>query len=116
MAFAGIAAKRRKGERANWSTKAKTRAYLIAESCLKQIVKPCHAAALDGRWLAVHYDDCGCSPYRVAYDRRRMHTATSHPDWTDGHSHQDALRVASKEVLKDLWRAARDVHAQGGAS
>jgi hypothetical protein len=45
-----------------------------------------------------------------------MHTATSHPDWTDGHSHQDALRVASKEVLKDLWRAARDVHAQGGAS
>lgn len=37
----GVAAKRRKGERANWSTKAKMRAYLIAESCIKQLGKDC---------------------------------------------------------------------------
>jgi len=53
---------------------------------------------------------CACSPYRVVYDTRRAHTAVTHPEWTDGHSHNDALRIAAKEVLKDLWRAARDYH------
>jgi hypothetical protein len=106
----GVAPKRQRGQRANWSTRAKTRAYLIAESCLKQLRKPCHAAAFEGRWLAVHYDECACSPYRVVYDRRRMHTAGTRPDWTDGHSHTDAMRVASKAILRDLWRAAKAVH------
>ena len=53
---------------------------------------------------------CSCSPYRIKYDERRAHTAASRPDWTDGHSHNDALRVASKEILKDLWRASREWH------
>lgn len=112
---AGVAAKRRKGERANWSGNAKMRAHLVAESCIKQLRQPCHAAAFEGRWLAVHYDDCTCSPYRVVYDARRAHTAVTHPDWTDGHSHNDALRVASKAILRDLWRAARDWHLANGA-
>ncbi len=47
----------------------------------------------------------------LATDQRRAHTATSHPEWTDGHSHNDGLRVASKAILRDLWRAARDWHA-----
>ncbi len=81
------AAKRRKGVKANWSTDAKTRAYLIATSCIKQ----------DGE-------------YRHIYDNRRDHTATTHPDWTPGHSHNDALRIVSKRVLRDLWRASRDYH------
>jgi hypothetical protein len=107
---AGVAARRRRGQQSNWSTKAKTRAYLIAESCLKQLVKPCHAADFEGRWLAVHYDECTCSPYRLEYDRRKAHTSTSRPEWTDGHRHADALRVASKAILRDLWRAGRDWH------
>lgn len=81
------AAKRRKGQQANWSTDAKTRAYLIATSCIKQT-----------------------GEYRDLYDERRAHTAVSHPDWTPGHSHNDALRIVSKRVLRDLWRAARDYH------
>lgn len=135
---AGVAAKRRKGERANWSTTAKTRAYLIAESCLKQLDSQCKAsrassdtrdgtagpvlrhAGRDGHEVFATQarsavPACSCSPYRVVYDDRRAHTAVTHPDWTDGHSHQDALRVASKAVLRDLWRAARDWHlAQNG--
>lgn len=83
-----VAAKRRKGERANWSTTAKMRAHLIAESCIKQ----------------AH------SPYRVVYDDRRAHTATTRPDWTPGHSHNDALRVTSKAILRDIWREARRLH------
>lgn len=128
----GVAAKRRKGERANWSTKAKMRAYLIAESCIKQLGADCRDGhwtvdAQTGRAVPVQAGEqelanavtgpmlaapCSCSPYRVVYDQRRAHTAITHPEWTDGHSHNDALRVASKEILKDLWRAARDWHHQ----
>lgn len=82
-----VAAKRRKGVRANWSTTAKTRAYLIATSCIKH----------DGA-------------YREVYDTRRAHTAITHPDWAPGHSHNDALRILSKTILRDLWRAGRDYH------
>lgn len=98
----GVAAKRRKGQRCNWSTNAKTRAYLIAESCVKQRAASCKTD--DG---TVHIDDCGCSPYRRVYDARRVRTRDTHPEWTDGHSHNDAMRVASKELLKDLWREAK---------
>lgn len=115
---AGVAPKRRRGERANWSTKAKTKAYLIAESCLKQLSPHCRTGhgrgedQIKGAGPAVrHTDECNCSPYRVTYDERRAHTAVSRPDWTDGHSHNDALRVVSKAILRDLWRAARDWHA-----
>lgn len=84
----GLAAKRRRGELANWSSKAKMRTHLIAESCIKQM----------------H------SPYRKVYDLRRQHTAETHPDWTAGHSHNDALRIVSKEILKELWREAKRLH------
>lgn len=113
LGSAGTAARRRKGQQANWSTKAKTRAYLIAESCLKQLVKPCHNP---GDGIGVHVEECACSPYRVVYDRRKARTTVSRPEWTDGHRHADALRVASKEVLKHLWRAAREHHLKGRAA
>lgn len=98
------AARRRKGQRANWSTEAKTRAYLIAESCTKQ----------------------ARSPYREVYDKRRAATADKIHDrpcpqcngagktdliaspWRPGHQHADALRIVSKAILRDLWIAARD--------
>lgn len=98
------AARRRKGERANWSTDAKTRAYLIAESCSKQ----------------------RSSPYREVYDKRRAATAEKVHDrpcpqcngagktglitspWRPGHQHADALRLASKAILRDLWVASRE--------
>lgn len=44
--------------------------------------------------------------YRHVYEERRAHTAQTHPEWTPGHSHNDALRVVGKEILRDLWRAA----------
>lgn len=85
---AGVAARRRKGVKSNWSTDAKTRAYLCATSCIKQ----------------AH------SPYRAVYLARRERTAETHPDWTPGHSHADGLRIASKTILRDLWREARRLH------
>jgi len=114
---AGVAAKRRKGEKANWSGKAKSKAYLVAKSCMKQLSPQCRTVHTvtdtqtphDGPVLR-HADDCACSPYRVKYDQRRARTAVTHPEWTKGHSHNDGLRIAAKEILKHLWRAAKAWH------
>lgn len=103
---AGVAAKRRKGQKSNWSSDAKMRAYLVATSCLK--VRKASCRLRDGS--TAHATGCLCSPYRIAYDKRRAHTAITRSEWTLGHSHNDALRVASKELLKDLWREARAIH------
>ena len=111
-AFAGLhtngesAARRQKGVKANWSTNAKTRAWLVIESCMKQINPACKQDDAIG----VHEDGCGCSPYRIVIDERRQRTRETHPDWTPGHSLNDAMRIASKELLKDLWIQARDLH------
>lgn len=43
--------------------------------------------------------------YRLVYDTRREATAVTHPDWSKGHSHNDALHIVAKEILRDLWRA-----------
>lgn len=85
---AGVAAKRKKGQKANWSTVAKTRAVLIAGSCIKQAK----------------------SPYRAVYLERRVHTAETHPKWEPIHSHNDGLRVTAKAVLRDLWTESRRLH------
>lgn len=102
-----VAARRKKGQRANWSTLAKTRAYLIAESCMK-----------------------AGGPYREVYDKRKANTegrthkvpcvrcgpsgkpALPGSPWSDGHRQADALRITAKTILRDLWREARRVHEE----
>jgi hypothetical protein len=88
IAGAGVAARRRRGVRDNWSNQAKMRAYLIAVSCVKQRE----------------------SPYRETYEKRRAHTEQTHPDWVPAHAHNDALRIVAKEVLRDLWREAKRLY------
>jgi hypothetical protein len=107
-----VAARRQRGQKSNWSTIAKTRAWLIVEACMKQIDPACKTDTGIGN----HLDDCGCSPYRVVVDERRQHTAVTHPDWTAGHSLNDGMRIASKELLKDLWREAKRIYETGDAS
>jgi len=105
----GLAVRRARGVKSNWSTAAKTRAYLCAESCVKQLGAACKTD--DG---FEHGDACSCSPFRVAYDHRKRITRTSHAeDWTDGHRHADAMRYASKEILKAMWIEARRLHGGG---
>jgi len=41
--------------------------------------------------------------YGEIYAARRKHTAVTHPEWSKGHSHSDALRVMMKSFLVDLW-------------
>lgn len=77
--------KRQKGVRSNWNAAAKMRAYLCAESCIKQM----------------H------SPYRPVYDAARANWADR--DTTDLHKHNHALRCVAKAILKDLWCEARAI-------
>jgi len=81
--------KRTKGQRSNWNATAKMRARRVAESCLKAKAR---------------------SPYGPVYDNAREKYA-SREDWSDLRRHNAALRVISKEVLKDLWREARALEA-----
>jgi hypothetical protein len=122
---AGVAPTRARGQRANWSTVAKTRAYLIAESCTKQRCAACKD--LDGK----HTDDCTCSPYRIVYDDGRTKYADAvHPapckrcgpagkpaeagsPLSAGHQHARAMRLVMKEILKDLWHESRRIHEGG---
>jgi hypothetical protein len=91
--------KRQRGQKGNWSAEAKMRVHLIAKQCLRYDGRPDKNGKPTPK-----------SPYRAVYDNRRAHTAITHPEWTLAHLHNDALRIVSKEILKDLWRAARDIH------
>ena len=79
----------------------------MAVSCMKQ--------PKGSRWRDV-YDA------RRAVTTERLHaapcvrcgpsgkSASTGSPWSLGHQHADALRIVSKEILKDLWRAAREIH------
>lgn len=122
--------RRQRGVKANWNDKAKMRAYMIVESTVKQLVKPCHVVQGEkGEYVrAVHVEGCSCSPYRRRYDEGRAKYAGSvHPrdcvrcgptgkpalagtPRSAKHIHQMAVRLATKDLLKDLWIEARRLH------
>lgn len=129
----GRAAKRARGEKANWSADAKKRAWLIYDTCHRQV--PCKklmAAAGDeeGFVPVIHAEGCDCSPYRVLYDAERARLAGAlHFEECPrcgpknkpaplgsplSAKHQDyrARRKVTKEILKDLWREAKRLHDQ----
>jgi hypothetical protein len=121
--LAGVAPSRRRGQRANWSGTARSRAYVVAESCMKQRSTACRAD--DG--TTVHGPDCSCSPYRRAYDEARAkYAAAVHgadcpscrrkagEPLTDGHQHARAMRIVMKALLRDLWRESKRLHDEHG--
>lgn len=103
---AGVAAARRRGQRANWSATAKMRTFLIAESCIKQRHSPYRAVYDTGREKyaeALHPAPCvRCGPAGKP--------AAAGSPLSDGHKHARALRLVAKAILRDLWAAARDLH------
>lgn len=106
-ARAGVAPTRARGQRANWSTVAKTRAYLIAESCIKQARSPYRVVYDDGRTKyadAVHAAPCRrCGPSGQPADTGTPLSA--------GHQHARAMRLVMKELLRDLWSESKRLHA-----
>lgn len=94
-----VAAKRMKGVQANWNTEAKTRLFLLSQNLLRQGIRK----DKDGNQFAV-------TEYGQLYLDRRAHTAVTHHEWNPGHGLNDALRIMGKELLKQLWQAAREIH------
>lgn len=102
----GVAKRRTRGQRSNWSADAKMRAYLIAESCVKQTRSPYRTVYDAGRAKyanAMHAAPCvRCGPAGKP--------AAEGSPLSLGHQHARALRLVAKEVLKELWREARALH------
>ena len=104
----GHAQARRRGERSNWSADAKMRTYLIAVSCVKQSAEKSKYRRVydEGRAKyadAVHPHDCKrCGPAGKP--------ALAGSPLSAGHQHNRAIRLISKELLKDLWIASRDLY------
>lgn len=70
--------------------RAKRALYLLAECCMKQT----------GSGRARR------SPYRDVYDAAKAKAESDHPEWTDGHRHQHALRLTGKAIIADVWKVA----------
>lgn len=110
----GASQKRRKGSPVNWSTEARTRAYLIAESCVKTKGKDnaryraIYDEAREKYEDAVHGSDCvRCGPSGKP--------ALAGSPLSNGHQHARAMRIVSKELLKDLWLASKAAHEKADA-
>lgn len=102
----GVARKRAKGERANWSADGKKRAWLIASKMVMvsgSAYRPLYDATKAHYADAVHNADCvRCGPAGKP--------ALAGSPISDGHRHARALRAVSKELLKDLWIQSREIH------
>jgi hypothetical protein len=127
----GVAAVRARGQRSNWNATVKMRLWNIAQSTKKQLRAPC--ARPDGQPWASHVDGCSCSPYRLTYDdgRRKyaqaVHQVPCRRCGPKGHpapvgsplslAHQEARadRLVMRQILRDLWEMARDLHERAGA-
>ena len=102
----GTAQRRRKGVKANWNDKAKSRAFLMAQSCVKATgghYRAVYDAAREQYADALHPAECvRCGPAGKP--------ALPGTTLSLGHQHARALRRVSKEILRDLWIEARAAH------
>lgn len=96
---------RRKGVRANWSTAAKMRGYLVAVSIVKAggPYREVYDQARERYEVALHEGACvRCGPSGSP--------ALPGSPLSAGHQHGRALRAIVKAVLRDLWLEARRLH------
>lgn len=104
----GVAPSRSRGVKSNWNATAKMRAFLIAESCVKQATSPYRAVYDEGRAKydeATHQAPCRrCGP--------AGRPAQPGSPLSKGHQHARALRLVMKTILRDLWVTARDIHGE----
>lgn len=102
----GVAPGRARGQKSNWSSTAKMRAFLIAESCMQCRQSPYRAAYDDTRLKyaeATHQVECRrCGP--------AGRPAQPGSPLSDGHKHARALRLVAKTILRDLWREGKRLH------
>lgn len=104
----GVAPARRRGQKANWNTTARTRIYVIAESCMKNRQSPYRAVYDDGR--AKYADSVHAAP--CAQCGKKGQPAGIGTELRDGHKHARAMRLVMKAVLRDLWVESKRIHQE----
>jgi len=99
----GVAPRLRRGERCSWSSAAKMRVFLCAESCVKQLHSPYRVIYEQGREKyanAIHNHPCPrCGP--------KGKPAPVGSPLSKGHQDARAKRLVMKAILLDLWRESR---------
>jgi hypothetical protein len=102
----GVAPEDRPRQRSNWNHDARTRAWLIAQSCVihkTSDFRPIYDAEREYYRDAVHTQACKrCGP--------KGHPAAPGSPLSDGHKHARAVRAIMKGVLRQLWEEARRIH------
>lgn len=102
----GATAQRRtKGVKSNWSSEAKMRAFLMAESCVKTKgnYRKVYDEARDHYTGATHQVDCvRCGPSGKP--------ALAGTPLSAGHQHARALRLVAKQILQDVWIESKTIH------
>lgn len=95
--------RRQRGQKANWNATARSRVWLIAESCMKQKESGQYRKVYDTARAhyadAIHTTECKrCGPAgKPAQPGTPLSLA---------HQHARGLRAIAKQLLKDLWLAA----------
>jgi hypothetical protein len=106
----GVAPTHKRGVKSNWNSTAKSRAFLVAESCIKQRHSPYRPVYDDGRAKyadSVHNHPCPqCGP-------KGKPAAVGSP-LSLGHQHARAMRLVSKAILRDLWVEAHKLRTPAG--
>lgn len=101
----GAAQRRKKGVQSNWNTSAKSRAFLMALSCTKTTgrYREVYDEARERYADSLHVTECvRCGPSGKP--------ALPGSELSAGHQYARALRVVSKEILRDLWIEAKKAH------
>lgn len=108
---AGVAPKRTRGQRSNWSEDARKRVWVIASAMPKFPGGQYERTYRDARVKyaeSVHTTPCvRCGP--------KGKPAPEGSPLSDGHKHARAVRITAKAILRDLWIEARDIHQAGEA-
>ena len=103
---AGVAPKRTRGQKSNWSEDARKRTWLIASAIPKfkdSPYEPVYRAARVKYADAVHPAECvRCGP--------KGKPAQTGSPLSLGHQNARAHRIVAKETLKDLWRESRALY------
>lgn len=74
--------------------------YTIADSMLRSNITSTKKSNTEFGKAKGHWGE--------VYIARRERNKVLHPDWSKGHSYNDALRIMMKAFLKELWIAWRD--------
>jgi len=105
---AGVAPKRTRGQKSNWSEDARKRTWLIASAIPKfkdSPYEPVYRAARVKYADTVHPAECvRCGP--------KGKPAQAGSPLSLGHQNARAHRIVAKEILKDLWLEARSLYGE----